>query len=264
MREGCENPLAGQKGCNQDQKSFKAYISRWLTVTSLMVPSTHTNITALLRSSAEAAAKQCSGGPRGTQCGIQWDKDGTWDGNAGVGQSMSALEVILGTMIGLPAGKNIKPPVTSDSGGTSVSNPAAGHPEAQAPVTVASTKDKAGAWFLTVLIALIAVFAIYFMWSETFEHGGSTVGGLGRKGKGRVGGGSASGVLEKIGVKSSERVVIDLHTGKRRSVGGEGGLMVGREDVMMSPVSPGFPPQAHGGEGNRASVPRYRGGDQVT
>jgi hypothetical protein len=275
MREGCENPTSPeQKGCNQDQKSFKAYLSRWLTVTSQMVPSTAPNITALLRSSAKAAAAQCNGGPSGTACGIQWDKDGKWDGTEGVGQSMSALEVILGTMIGLPEAQTPKPPVTGDTGGTSVSIPTAGNPVAAAPVTPASKKDKAGAWFITVLIALISLFMIYFMWSDSFENSPSTLAGVAAKGKGRD--------PEKSG--DPERMIIDLHTGKRRSMGNMDAVLAGdKNNGTVSAVSPISPVHVQAGrsatsvtimpkvdEGpamgivNRASIPRYMGGDQVT
>ncbi|EHK97818.1 putative Mannan endo-1,6-alpha-mannosidase DCW1 [Glarea lozoyensis 74030] len=262
MREGCENPVGTQIGCNQDQKSFKAYLSRWLTVTSIMVPSTAANITALLRTSAKAAAAQCTGGPRGTECGIQWDKGGKWDGTTGVGQSMSALEVMLGSMIGLPqeTGQRPKPPVTGDTGGTSISIPTAGNPIPPTPVVPATKKDRAGAWFITVLIALIALFMCYFMWTEAFEHSASTIGGVAARNKGK-------GRVEEREKGGPERVIIDLATGKRRSLGvmsekGETGAPVGSGGLpIVEEVMPTEPKMV---KGDRASLPRWRGGDWVT
>jgi mannan endo-1,6-alpha-mannosidase len=280
MREGCENPVGTQQGCNQDQKSFKAYLSRWLTITSQMVPSTAANITALLRSSAKSAARQCVGGPRGTSCGIQWDKDGRWDGTTGVGQEMSALEVILGTMIGLPGEYGPKPPVTGDTGGTSVSVPTAGNPVAAATVVPASKGSQIAAWFITVLIALICLFMIYFMWTDAFESGGSTLAGVSAKGKG----------TDPEKRLDPDRTIIDLNSGKRRSMGNMDGIMAGEKHQgdavhqvgLTSPIARGSvvsvlprveeggveEPQPTMGKGmghtDRASLPRWRGGDWVT
>ena len=78
----CEEKLI----CNQDQKSFKAYVSRWLAVTSLLVPSTAGQILPKLQGSAMGAAAQCSGG--GDVCGEQWFTP-TYNGQSGVGQEVS-------------------------------------------------------------------------------------------------------------------------------------------------------------------------------
>ncbi|KAG9229150.1 glycosyl hydrolase family 76-domain-containing protein [Amylocarpus encephaloides] len=226
MREGCEEPREGSKGCNTDQKSFKAYLSRWLTVTSQMAPYTAPNITALLRTSAKAAAKQCTGGSRGTECGIRWDLD-AWDGTRGVGQSMSALETVLGTLIGVPViSEQPPPPLTGDTGGTSISDPTAGKNSSAIPpgaiIDPATKSDRAGAWVLTVLIVLMCVGMTVFLWTEMLEtKGASTVRGKAMKERGKE--------------KDVERVIINLHTGKRRSVSSMGGVMekaVVRENGM--------------------------------
>jgi hypothetical protein len=64
----CEENLI----CNQDQKSFKAYLTRWMTVTAMLVPETWDIIMPKLRTSAQAAARQCNGGDTGTWCSMQW------------------------------------------------------------------------------------------------------------------------------------------------------------------------------------------------
>ena len=74
--------------CNQDQKSYKAYLARWMAVTSLLVPSTASTIQAKLSASAQGAAGQCSGG--GNVCGEQWWTT-QYDGTTGVGQEVSSL-----------------------------------------------------------------------------------------------------------------------------------------------------------------------------
>lgn len=80
----CETQL----NCNEDQKSFKAYLARWMAVTSLLVPSTAATIKPKLLVSAQDAARQCSGGANGRKCGLQW-YNSKWDGTQGVGQQVS-------------------------------------------------------------------------------------------------------------------------------------------------------------------------------
>jgi len=73
--------------CNNDQTSFKAYLARWMAVTSLLAPFTASTIKPLLASSAMGAAGQCVGGSNGRMCGRQWYTT-TWDGSSGVGQQV--------------------------------------------------------------------------------------------------------------------------------------------------------------------------------
>lgn len=70
--------------CNNDQPSFKAYLSRWLAVTTQLAPFTSSWILPKLLTSAKGAALQCSGGSDGTTCGRKWYQ-ATWDGKYGVG-----------------------------------------------------------------------------------------------------------------------------------------------------------------------------------
>jgi len=93
-----ESQCEESETCDVDQLSFKAYLARWMTATGALVPSLRTDILALLTPSAEAAALSCSGGSDGSQCGTKWYIGG-YDGVTGVGQEMSALEVILGLLV---------------------------------------------------------------------------------------------------------------------------------------------------------------------
>lgn len=140
--------------CDVDQLSFKAYLSRWMAATTKVAPWTADQILPLLASSAQAAAQSCVGGTTGNVCGTKWTQAG-WDGNYGVGQQMSALEVIQSNLI-----KQVSGPVGNSTGGTSQGDPSAGGgtspPAVKAPNAI-TTKDKAGAGVLTavVLIALL-------------------------------------------------------------------------------------------------------------
>ena len=76
------------ENCDEDQKSFKAFLSRWMAITSLLVPSTAASIKPKLAGSATGAAGQCDGGSSGQECGMQWWTT-TWDGTNGVGQEVT-------------------------------------------------------------------------------------------------------------------------------------------------------------------------------
>ncbi|KAG9233368.1 glycoside hydrolase family 76 protein [Amylocarpus encephaloides] len=126
--------------CNTDQRTFKAFLSRWMAATTKIAPFTRDTIMAYLKPSASAAASQCSGGTDGVTCGEHWTDGSTWDGMYGVGEQMSALSVIQSMLIDDAAEL-----VTNSTGGTSVGNSAAGS-------TVITTADKAGAGILTAVV----------------------------------------------------------------------------------------------------------------
>jgi mannan endo-1,6-alpha-mannosidase len=106
--------------CNNDMFSFKAYISRFMAKAMVVAPYTTSTIEPLLVSSAQGAAKSCSGPSDGVTCGQKWYVDG-FDGSYGVGQQLSALEVTQALLIneapGLIDHNNIKirPAPTSSS-----------------------------------------------------------------------------------------------------------------------------------------------------
>ncbi|EEB05304.1 mannan endo-1,6-alpha-mannosidase DCW1 [Schizosaccharomyces japonicus yFS275] len=86
--------------CNADQTSFKGYLARFLGYAMKLAPYTRDTILPLIKKSAEAAALACSGGRDGYTCGGRWYwNNGTWDGNYGVGDELSALEVMQTVLI---------------------------------------------------------------------------------------------------------------------------------------------------------------------
>lgn len=146
--------------CDTDQLSFKAYLSRWMADTAQVAPYTHDAIMAKLRPTAEAAVSQCQGGTTGTYCGFHWTT-GSYDGTTGVGQQMSVLEAVQGLLAAA-----VKGPLTSQTGGSSKGNPAAGGsgvtgtPVDLAPLTMG---DRIGAAIVTVLLAGAILWALYFL-----------------------------------------------------------------------------------------------------
>jgi mannan endo-1,6-alpha-mannosidase len=145
MYEGCE--ASGK--CNTDQRSFKAYLARWMAATTKIAPFTQSYIIPLLASSAKAAVGTCTGGASGTICGHQWTVVG-WDGHTGVGEQMSALEMVQSNLIGFAPD-----PFTNKTGGTSQGNPNAGTGNTNVITdTTVTTADRAGAGILTALMIM--------------------------------------------------------------------------------------------------------------
>ncbi|KAI4116122.1 MAG: hypothetical protein LQ345_003401 [Seirophora villosa] len=146
--------------CNTDNYSFKAYLARWMAATTKMAPWTYDAVMEMIRPSAAAAALQCSGGPNGRMCGTKWSES-KWDGTTGVGQQMSALEVMQSLLV-----SRVSAPVTNSTGGISVGDPAAGsgptfNPDL--PQGEIQHRDRVGAGFLTTLIILSGIGSVWWM-----------------------------------------------------------------------------------------------------
>ncbi|GIZ42224.1 hypothetical protein CKM354_000550000 [Cercospora kikuchii] len=96
------------ENCNVDQIAFRALLARGLartrdltlnsnTTSSDGDSTTYDTINRILRTSAEAAARSCTGGESGNVCGLDWRSE-SFDGSEGIGQDLAALEVILGVL----------------------------------------------------------------------------------------------------------------------------------------------------------------------
>ncbi|KAI9744642.1 MAG: hydrolase 76 protein [Claussenomyces sp. TS43310] len=154
FQNGIMNEVACEANgkCNTDQKSFKAYLARWMAATIKMAPFTHDFIMDKLKTSAAAAAQQCSGGENGRTCGLKWTNGSHWDGTYGVGQQMAALEVIQSNLIDFARG-----PVTNTTGGTSPGDYSAGSSGSSVvskPPKVVTRSDRVGAGILTTILCL--------------------------------------------------------------------------------------------------------------
>jgi len=147
--------------CDTDEKTFKGFLARWMAMTAQLAPFTSDTIIPLLQASANAAAKSCSGGIDGVTCGLSW-LPLSWDGSYGVGEQMSALAVIQSCLIAVSPAL-----VTANTGGSSKGNPSAGTssntPSQSTQDVVVDTKDKGGAWFLTVLYIVALVTGTWWL-----------------------------------------------------------------------------------------------------
>ncbi|KAI5917049.1 mannan endo-1,6-alpha-mannosidase DCW1 [Camillea tinctor] len=163
----CEKTDAG---CNTDQQSFKGHLMKWMALTTQIAPFTADTILPLLKTTATAAAKQCSGtdatnykGATGTACGFSWLQEATWDGHSGVGEQMNALAAIMA-----PLATAAAVPYTSDNGGTSVGNPDAGSDDGDKIETLRdiTTADRAGAGILTTMVLGCLAGGMYFVMAD--------------------------------------------------------------------------------------------------
>lgn len=145
--------------CSTDMLSFKGYVHRWYATTTQVAPFTAGKILPVLKTSATAAIKQCTGGALGRQCGFKWDS-GKYDGLTGVGQEMNVLGAVSSLLIGSSKG-----PVTNSTGGTSQGNPNAGaNPNSfEIPVKPITAGDKAGASIVTIIVVCSTVSLLGWM-----------------------------------------------------------------------------------------------------
>lgn len=140
--------------CNTDQRSFKSIFSRCLGQTAVLVSSFTDQIMSLIDKSAAGAAQSCSGGSDGHTCGINWSYGG-WDNWYGLGEQISALEIIQNTLV-----LEVTPPLTNSTGGTSEGNVNAGlttRDPTNKNEQVITSKDKAGAGVLTAVVMIVFV-----------------------------------------------------------------------------------------------------------
>jgi mannan endo-1,6-alpha-mannosidase len=288
MKDICEQYNA----CDVDQHSFKAYLARWMTSSTQMAPWIYNTSITLLKSSAKAAAEQCSGSPNvntgqstGTICGLKWYLNGTWDGSNGVGQEMAALEVIIGTLV--TPHQNV--PLTNSTGGTSIGDPNAGFNASNIPpgevISPSSHTERGAAWFLTVLICLLALWTWWFLSSTTLERKGRLGPSVAGKKRRTLVKGKEKGSFESpwtgsgdIGARGAEGYPLQDRTSGVINLNSDGGPVVPPHILHNRTASMPLSPIVEGGSDyrrsgasfipshgpDRRSIPIYRGGDLPT
>lgn len=159
----CEN----RGRCNVDQRSFKAYLSRWMAYTAMVAPWTRDSINPRLQASAVAAAAQCTDEGVQSSCNLYWAAGNEHGSSFGVGEQMAALEVIQSLLYPAVAG-----PVSRNSGGISLSSPDAGIENTTEFPTFENITlgEKIGVSVLTVVMLASSVAGAAWMLSETDER----------------------------------------------------------------------------------------------
>ncbi|KAI1421375.1 cell wall glycosyl hydrolase [Xylaria sp. FL1777] len=160
--------------CNNDQQSFKGYLMRWMAAAAQMAPFTFDTLIPLVKSSAAAAALQCSGSPPasqfkgdpGTACGFKWTQQANFDGLVGVGEQMSALSAIQYTLV--KKAQVAQVPVTASTGGTSIGNVNAGAAtESKLPTPPPiTTGERVAAGFATTALLFSVLGGSFFVMKD--------------------------------------------------------------------------------------------------
>ncbi|GME72688.1 unnamed protein product [Ambrosiozyma monospora] len=145
--------------CSNDQRSFKSIFSRCMAATAKLVPKHTDYFMKIIDASAEGAAKSCSGGSDGVTCGINWSYGG-WDGWYGLGEQMTALEIIQSTLL-----MDREAAYSNETGGSSEGNAEAGldtKDYSNKNEFEVSQKDKTGAAILTTVV--LVIFLMLAVW----------------------------------------------------------------------------------------------------
>ncbi len=141
--------------CDSEQYTFKGLTAQWMGEAMQVAPFTTDKILSYLQSSAEGAAKQCSGGDSGTACGTQWTKE-KYDGNTGLGQELSALNVFLANLAvnsSAPINANATAAATAQAKGTTSTTITSGKLSAtSSKPSSGSQRSWAAGWTLSLVM----------------------------------------------------------------------------------------------------------------
>jgi mannan endo-1,6-alpha-mannosidase len=145
--------------CKTDQRSFRAYLARFLALTAVLVPDTYDKIYNRMEITAKAVAQSCVGGTDLHTCGMNWSYPG-WDQYYGLGEQMSALEVLQSLMI-----KDKQTILTLKDGASSIGVVDFGNqtyvPTAK-PLNL-DAGDTAGAAIITVVVGITIIALGYYV-----------------------------------------------------------------------------------------------------
>lgn len=102
--------------CDTDMLVFKGLTHRWLAATTQLASFTAAKIQPILKTSAQAAVDQCTGGKSGRKCGFFWSEgEFVEPDTSGVGEQMSVLAAVSSLLIS----EADAPATSSSSGGSS-------------------------------------------------------------------------------------------------------------------------------------------------
>lgn len=158
-------------------KSFRGFVLRWMADTAQLCPWTRKPIMTAVLSSAQAAVETCNGGDNGRMCGLRWGLR-KFDGEVNLGQETGVLSVLMTALLlgetfyenadyggeSNLDGYRVKPPLTQDTGGTSMGNPQAGQSRRKKVLEMLSIEevDTVFAVILTTMVLLGAM--VMFVW----------------------------------------------------------------------------------------------------
>jgi mannan endo-1,6-alpha-mannosidase len=94
-----EEPCEGIERCTNSMKYYKGLLAQWYAAATEAAPQTAAKIMPVLKDSAAAAVKTCTGGNSDRACGFAW-ADGEFDGEDGASAQMSVLNSVSGLLVG--------------------------------------------------------------------------------------------------------------------------------------------------------------------
>ena len=148
--------------CKTDQYAYKGLTAQWMGQAMQVAPFTTNKILSYLQSSAEGAARQCSGGENRTACGMRWTKS-KYDGTTGLGQELSALNVFLANLAfnsSTPTNANTTEATTTEAKSTTTPSSTTSTTSTSGKPAATSSKSSSGSsrlwsasWTLSLVIA---------------------------------------------------------------------------------------------------------------
>ncbi|EMC92366.1 glycoside hydrolase family 76 protein [Baudoinia panamericana UAMH 10762] len=162
-----EIACAPSNTCNTDQLAFRAILARGLATArdltldttirrqspngtaSTVLGTLHGLVNRILQASAQGAALQCSNSTSGSICGSDWTRS-SWDGTQGLGQQLSALEILLANLPARPlldinstAPATVGGNATAANGTATSTNASTTTPSGSAPATFSGAATSA-------------------------------------------------------------------------------------------------------------------------
>lgn len=126
---------------------------------ALLAPQTTSKVLPLLQGSAVAAAKACTGGDNGTECGSAWYKN-KYDGSTGLAQDLTATSLFTANLVAFEKqapGTQANATVAPTGSGNGTSTTATGTSGAAATTTTGVNAGSVlGAGFAAVFGAVVA------------------------------------------------------------------------------------------------------------
>lgn len=155
---------------------MKGYTHRWLSSATQVAPFLADKLLPVLRTSAEAAAKQCvdsDGGAASQRCGFYWSNetfvDPDMDGTSGAGEGLSVFSAVTSLLIAdaaAPATAATSGDAGNSSGssGTSQDGSPSGTADGSSPSSTAASNAGVGRFRVEVTTSLLLGLMAVFCW----------------------------------------------------------------------------------------------------
>lgn len=145
--------------------------------TAQLCPWTRNSILTAILSSAKAAVETCTGGDNGRMCGMRWGLR-QFDGEINLGQETGVLSALMTALLLADTvdenadyggdsnldGLGFKPPLTKDTGGTSIGDPQAGQSRREKAIELLSIEEVDTIFAVTLTTVVLVGVMVMFVW----------------------------------------------------------------------------------------------------